>query len=172
MFRLLQSIFCFVGSSHLAVATCYRADGVTTVEDIPCDTSTGTSACCGADDYCLENGLCLNSGMLVRGSCTDPKWGAPCNKICPDNDPNSFLRLQTCGGQWSCTNGDCSNTVALQGGRQIVLRKEQLAGLGLTKAITLAATDTVPATACTATVTSSFQFSTVSRSAIQPDRRC
>jgi len=70
-------------------ANCYNVDGILQDADLnwrPCNPNAEISPCCNKDDYCLDNGLCLNAGssknlFTVQG-CTDPKCGAPCQKYC------------------------------------------------------------------------------------------
>lgn len=70
-----------------AQRNCWFPDGNTETQDLPCDPNADESACCGPDAFCLSNGLCLSSGVVSRGSCTDRTW----------NDP-------ACATQ--CTNGE------------------------------------------------------------------
>ncbi|KAK8080810.1 hypothetical protein PG997_008628 [Apiospora hydei] len=52
----------------------------------PCDPGADSSPCCGAKDYCMDNGLCLNADgnqfLTVQG-CTSAKWDK-CADICKD----------------------------------------------------------------------------------------
>lgn len=69
----------------VSVATaqkCWYPDGKTQAPDIPCKSGNEPSACCGADDFCMDNGLCLHLGVLSRGSCTDQTWGPFCPRYC------------------------------------------------------------------------------------------
>ena len=65
--------------------TCYGPDKQTVFTgDIPCTNATA-SACCSADGYCLENGLCITNLVLGRGSCTDQSWTSEaCPQYCTD----------------------------------------------------------------------------------------
>jgi hypothetical protein len=71
-----------------AAQTCYYLGG-SVAKDTPCNTTASFGPCCGADDYCLTNGLCFSSTslLLVRGSCTDPTWKAPeCARHCVSSE--------------------------------------------------------------------------------------
>lgn len=153
-----------------ALATCYFADGLTEAhDDVPCDSSAAVSHCCNAKNFCMDNGLCLLHGFFSRGSCTDPNWGPPCNKVCEDFVPDNGVSLAPCGGDnvFACDlpvagQDPCVENFTVPGGAQIVLRVDQVLGLGIGTAVTLGATATVPASSCVATVTAGLRFSTVS----------
>ncbi|KAK8183542.1 uncharacterized protein BKA78DRAFT_45011 [Phyllosticta capitalensis] len=70
--------------------TCWYPDGKTIPDDVPCNTTAGengdATACCGKDALCMANGLCLNWGILSRGSCTDNSWGKGCPQVCKDSE--------------------------------------------------------------------------------------
>lgn len=55
--------------------SCYSPDGSLS-KDVPCSTGSGESSCCGADEYCMNNGLCFGAGLFSRGTCTDKTWGS------------------------------------------------------------------------------------------------
>lgn len=66
-----------------AQSTCWYPDGETKSEtDVPCDPNADVSPCCGSQSYCMDNGLCFDSGSISRGSCTDPSWGDGCTPYC------------------------------------------------------------------------------------------
>lgn len=71
---------------------CWYPDGETPSPDIPCDTNGHTSACCGADNFCLNNGLCFGP-VLSRGSCTDRSWGKGCPQYCATGQFHSSCSL-------------------------------------------------------------------------------
>jgi hypothetical protein len=56
----------------------------------PCDPSAKHSGCCGTDDLCLDNSLCMATSGQYTGSiwqtgCTDPTGNdEACPKVCPD----------------------------------------------------------------------------------------
>lgn len=60
---------------------CYYPDGSTS-DDVPCSDG-GDSSCCGADSFCMDNGLCFGGGLVSRGSCTDKSWtSGACTAYC------------------------------------------------------------------------------------------
>lgn len=83
--------------------------------------------------------------------------------VVADGDNNHYAcNIPTPGDP---NQANCLNNFTISGGRQIVLRPEQLSNLGLSGALTLGAAATVPVgSSCdaAATVTSCLQFSTVS----------
>lgn len=156
-----------------ALATCYAADGVTIAPDhIPCDSTAETSSCCRSDAFCTDSGLCFREGHYARGSCTDRNWGQPCNRVCSNLFPQgSGFPVVACStdNTFACgfpaanqTVNVCLNNFTLPGTGSIVLRVDQVAGLGITTPLTLAPTATVPSSSCAATVTAGLRFSTVS----------
>ena len=79
-----------LGLARLArSANCFKVDGQ--VQDSQfgwkaCNPAVAAGPCCSAVDYCLDNGLCLNAGVVnnvytVQG-CTDASWGGKCRKYC------------------------------------------------------------------------------------------
>jgi hypothetical protein len=80
-----------LGLARLAEsANCYRVDGQ--IQDLQfgwkaCNpAAVAASPCCSAADYCLDNGICLNAGVVnnvftVQG-CTDASWDGDCRKYC------------------------------------------------------------------------------------------
>lgn len=68
-----------------AQRNCWFPDGNTETIDVPCNTNADESACCGPTAFCLSNGLCLDSGVVSRGSCTDRTWNSSaCAQQCTD----------------------------------------------------------------------------------------
>lgn len=63
-------------------AQCYYPDGETLAPDVACNSSASVSSCCGSGSWCLDNGLCYDSGVVSRGSCTDKSWGEGCAQYC------------------------------------------------------------------------------------------
>ncbi|KAK4497111.1 hypothetical protein PRZ48_011561 [Zasmidium cellare] len=165
------SLFLYIRPIH---ATCYFLDGITVSNDQPCDSTAAISPCCAAGGFCLDNGLCFDHGVTSRGSCTDQNWGAPCRKVCEDWLPTGGMPLTPCGDEFtyacglptpgtnSGNSGNCSNNITVPYGGQIVLRADQVANLGISSALTLGPTGTVPVSSCAATVTAGLRFSTVS----------
>lgn len=72
------------GLNVLASAqACYNSAGLIPSTDgkvkiwVPCNNNTANSACCCVDDYCMSNGLCLdthNEDQITQQGCTDPQW--------------------------------------------------------------------------------------------------
>lgn len=66
---------------------CYHRNGTITPSIYaPCNQNTEFSMCCrtggGTTDYCMPNGLCINTVQnpwveIWRESCTDPTWKSP-----------------------------------------------------------------------------------------------
>lgn len=73
--------------STRAAAKCYSYEG-NEIGAYPCNTTAEISPCCGSNDFCLSNGLCLNAGgnnAFTQQGCTDKAWGDPCRKYCAGN---------------------------------------------------------------------------------------
>jgi len=53
-----------------------------------CNESADQSHCCGANDYCLDNGLCYDfTGTISQAGCTDPDWtSSSCFQFCKSAD--------------------------------------------------------------------------------------
>ncbi|KAL3477787.1 hypothetical protein BJX99DRAFT_257159 [Aspergillus californicus] len=70
--------------------TCFFPSGAVAPGNVACSSDEYTS-CCGIDDLCLSNGLCLAVShqpyVLSRGACTDPEWGSGCPQYCRDDNP-------------------------------------------------------------------------------------
>ncbi len=83
MLSLLATLFLVIAQSD---AACYDTAGNKHDTFLPCNASANVSVCCGASDYCLDNGLCLDAGgdniFTVQG-CTSAQWEAPCKQYCP-----------------------------------------------------------------------------------------
>ncbi|RAL12170.1 uncharacterized protein BO97DRAFT_314863, partial [Aspergillus homomorphus CBS 101889] len=66
--------------------SCYFPSGSLAPENVPCSNST-YSACCGKNDICHSNGLCMDVSeqpyVLSHGACTDADWTSPnCPSVC------------------------------------------------------------------------------------------
>ncbi|KAK8227522.1 hypothetical protein HDK90DRAFT_62309 [Phyllosticta capitalensis] len=126
--------------------TCWYPDGETIPDDVPCNTTAGengdATACCGKDALCMANGLCLNWGILSRGSCTDNSWGKGCPQVCKDTKQSTGVRLLSCSvnsnditrDTWACDgNGGCDDpgaaTTTLTSNVLVLARPTQLASL-------------------------------------------
>ncbi|KAK9419102.1 putative Mid2 domain-containing protein [Seiridium unicorne] len=110
-------IFCYDRSGHF-----HKNESSSSWQ--PCELEAGTSAgiCCGASDFCLDNGLCLSDGgenaFSVQG-CTDPLWPAPCVDVCGvDNEQAGMSEtyIWPCGNPsnaWCCgLNASCCNSAS------------------------------------------------------------
>ncbi|PYH94089.1 hypothetical protein BO71DRAFT_399142 [Aspergillus ellipticus CBS 707.79] len=81
----LTTLFLVVGAT---ARTCYFPDGSTAAENVPCSDET-YSACCGKNDICMSNNLCMDVAeqpyVLSRGGCTDANWeSSNCPPVCQD----------------------------------------------------------------------------------------
>lgn len=153
---------------------CYYLDGHTlSTVDTPCDSSTRVSACCGPDSICLDNGLCFDAGVYSRGSCTDSGWSEPCNKVCADKFPQGGMALTPCSigtRLFACdlpnledsSQGNCLDNFTITGGSQFVMRPEQLVNLGISEALTLGGSATIPVNTELCVGTATLSASTVS----------
>jgi len=124
----------FLLSIHFLTAfssTCYFPDG-SIASDTPCTNSTA-SACCAADAYCLDNGLCITAMILSRGSCTDQTWKASeCASYCQNVVPSGGKGMAPCSSTlWSCDYGTCSQDNFSVPDGNIVLRPYQASSLGV-----------------------------------------
>lgn len=151
---------------------CWYPDGETlAISDIPCNTESSDSACCGPNSFCMSNGLCFGNGVLSRGSCTDKSWNSTeCAQFCTGTDGKIIIArskvnehtdksctdasagapLQPCNGDqglFACgtSNSDCindENTFTITGGNAILLHQS-----GKTEPLTVAPTSTLAAAA-------------------------
>lgn len=71
--------------------SCYN-EGGSVSSDIPCNSSSSVSQCCGANWACLSNGLCQEHGTTAysQGTCTDPTFQG-CLSFCNQGMWNSPL---------------------------------------------------------------------------------
>ena len=100
---LIFILFATLHTTH-ASSSCYYPSGDLATTDIPCNQSSGDSACCGQGFICLSNGVCQNPsltsnepGLYSRGSCTDKSWNSSqCPKFCV-NPSAPFNDVQTSG---------------------------------------------------------------------------
>lgn len=173
---ILALVLLIMSFNFGASATCYFADGISEATDfVPCDTTADISTCCPSHSFCTTSGLCLGATGYGRGSCTDPEWGAPCNKVCPSFFPQGGMPVTACNLDkvFACDfpypgqdeKGNCLDNFTIPDPIQIVLRVDQVAGLGMSTPLTLGPTATVPVpdSSCAATVTGGLRFSTVSQ---------
>lgn len=77
-----------------SASTCWHPDGENIADfDVPCDPFADVSPCCGSASYCMDNGLCYDSGSISRGSCTDKTWGDGCPQYCYNSrSPRCWLQ--------------------------------------------------------------------------------
>ncbi|KAK0704466.1 hypothetical protein B0H67DRAFT_350426 [Lasiosphaeris hirsuta] len=112
--RFLASVSALGLAGIAESANCYKVDGK--LQDTkygwkPCNPDAAASPCCSAIDYCLDNGLCLNAGVVnnyitVQG-CTDPTWGGSCRKYCAGSmDSNGYVGITICDGSNNACCGD------------------------------------------------------------------
>ena len=154
---------------------CYFPDGSPAPNDTPCDTSAAVSPCCGEIDTCFENGLCTGGSSPGRGSCTDRNWGKGCPEYCQDFSTNGGRPLYPCSevglSTYSGTARDCNSTFVVEKWNP-VLRVSQVAPLGYSAAVTLAATDTLglpsssPSTRTSVSTASSCAIATSTSTAV------
>ncbi|KAF7923228.1 uncharacterized protein EAE98_007933 [Botrytis deweyae] len=98
---------------------CFSSNGSCDPNGIPCFSNDSASRCCGSDEFCSTNKLCVSKNdpnKFSRGSCTDPTFrAASCPKICQSiGDTGAVL---PCGdpslGQFCCDEGrgfECCST--------------------------------------------------------------
>ncbi|KAI1150292.1 hypothetical protein F4825DRAFT_452596 [Nemania diffusa] len=116
MFTILVVLLVAVTQSS---ATCYDTAGNEHDTFFPCNATAEVSVCCSGSDYCLDNGLCLDTGgdniFTVQG-CTSSTWEAPCKQYCPGLPPtqNWYQDLTLCksidkvSGEYCCgQNASC-----------------------------------------------------------------
>ncbi|KAF2169784.1 hypothetical protein M409DRAFT_52285 [Zasmidium cellare ATCC 36951] len=122
---------------------CFFPDGSDST-DVPCNSSATHSACCASTSYRLSNGVCLSSGILSRGSCTDQSWDADgCGQYCTNYNTGGGYAIMACTNTtFTCRfNPDkCSVTSSvftMKDMDTIVLKSDQL-----TSAMELAGVDT------------------------------
>ncbi|KAF2084043.1 hypothetical protein K490DRAFT_59930 [Saccharata proteae CBS 121410] len=153
----------FAKSGHYLL-TVYSSD------DTPCNSTASESACCGADAYCLGNGMCWNGNSLSRGSCTTKDWtNSACVQDCQDVYPSAGAAVQLCEqtndkfyyacrvGESNCVAASSSGSLFTLGtaASSIVLRPTQLAeALSAAGSTSLAAAIDATATSSGAVATS------------------
>ncbi|KAK8206156.1 hypothetical protein HDK77DRAFT_512969 [Phyllosticta capitalensis] len=80
--------------------TCWYPDGSTIAADTPCNDTAAAAGeatpCCNGASLCIANGLCLDSGITTRGSCTDSEWGDGCTQYCREELPAEGAPLRLC----------------------------------------------------------------------------
>ncbi|TGO22129.1 hypothetical protein BPAE_0181g00120 [Botrytis paeoniae] len=98
---------------------CFSSNGSCDPNGIPCFSNDSASRCCGSDEFCSTNKLCVSKNdpnKFSRGSCTDPTFrAASCPNICQSiGDTGAVL---PCGdpslGQFCCDEGrgfECCST--------------------------------------------------------------
>ncbi len=119
--QLLISLLPGQPATVSALANCYNYRGELVNGWSPCNQDATVSTCCGSVDFCLSNGLCLDTAgdnfYTVQG-CTDPSWGAPCSKLCADDDfSGNYSLLWICAqhnNQYCCgaDNTCCDSTAS------------------------------------------------------------
>ncbi|KAK3115569.1 hypothetical protein LTR53_004929 [Teratosphaeriaceae sp. CCFEE 6253] len=138
--RALPAAILFIAIAHSQ--TCYLPDGNTIASnDTPCGGSNATAAaCCPADSFCLDNGLCYGEGLVSRASCTDATWDSPaCAGYCRTESPSSAIGITPCASDGDSNTFICGlnttdcqagrNTFVMSGGSGVQLRASQVATL-------------------------------------------
>ncbi|KAI4728536.1 hypothetical protein E4T49_03593 [Aureobasidium sp. EXF-10728] len=122
----------------VSAQTCYYPDGLTTSDDIPCNSNAKASSCCPTGSFCMDNGLCFGGGVVSRSSCTDQAWASPeCARYCRDVNESSAIGLTACDANsrtFVCglNNSQCQSTrstFAMTDGNALVLRPAQIEAL-------------------------------------------
>ncbi|KAI5369309.1 hypothetical protein Slin15195_G001850 [Septoria linicola] len=163
-------------SSPLAAAAaaatpqqCYYPDGSES-PDTPCNATAaaakgGFSACCSETSYCMDNGLCLEAGILTRMSCTDKTFAdKTCPQYCNTENQGDPYELTPCTATtFTCglSPANCSiaaSVFPVPDLKDIVLQADQLvtamSAAGLATASidpTSTPTETIPILTVTAT---------------------
>lgn len=104
-------------------ATCYNSQGFPWTYSseepvaswVPCDPGAEVTNCCGPDDYCMSNGLCMDAvidNMISQQGCTDKNWAGPCQNYCggTQSDAAGLHFLWRCDGQSHCCGNNRSTT--------------------------------------------------------------
>lgn len=98
---------------------CFSSNGSCDPNGMPCFSNDSASRCCGSDEYCSTNKLCVSKNDPNRfssGSCTDPTFrSASCPNICQSVGDTGVVL--PCGdpslGQFCCDEGrgfECCST--------------------------------------------------------------
>lgn len=113
LFLLLASTLPPMARAH--EVRCYAPDGHTLADNltyVPCnklgiEQDGVESSCCRLDgkaderDLCATSGLCLNSGVLFRGYCTDKNWDSPaCINVCTNSSVGSTETISFLPRPW------------------------------------------------------------------------
>ncbi|TGJ86959.1 hypothetical protein E0Z10_g1847 [Xylaria hypoxylon] len=98
---MLASLILLALAIRRSDAVCYDTSGLARDGFFPCNTSAEVSVCCGGTDYCLDNGLCLDTtgdNIFTVQACTSVTWDAPCKQYCPGLPPtmNFYQDLTLC----------------------------------------------------------------------------
>lgn len=159
-------------SAILAATTpqqCYFPDGSESTHT-PCNATAaaakgGFSACCSDTSYCMDNGLCLEAGILTRMSCTDKTFAdTTCPQYCNTDNMGDPYELTPCTATtFTCGLSPANCSVAttvfpVTDLKNIVLQADQLvtamSAAGIATASvdpTVSPTETVPVLTVTAT---------------------
>lgn len=117
MLRNILFVLCLNFLAKAQVPSCFYPNGAHADHDYACNLTSEVSFCCGINDVCLENKICVGNGYdgstampWNRGSCTDPTWQSPdCPKFCYTDDPAN----KPSGGSWivQCKPNEAPNDV-------------------------------------------------------------
>ncbi|KAF2229650.1 hypothetical protein EV356DRAFT_580635 [Viridothelium virens] len=95
----------FISTARTDKHTCYLPNGKVDTQSLACHPELAESHCCGVQDYCLSNGLCLSNNSVAVGGCTDQNWDHPaCFQHC--REATSWSRLSPVhneGNAFCCT---------------------------------------------------------------------
>ncbi|KAK3375558.1 hypothetical protein B0T24DRAFT_616476 [Lasiosphaeria ovina] len=154
----------WIGLANCA-ATCYDYAGQVQPNIYPCNLDPGLpSPCCGSNDFCLSNGLCLDGGGnngLTQQGCTSQAWMSPCVKHCPESnagDGHVYLMMCSgfdgenknalcCGTDYTC----CNATQSLLTGIPKFSTLSRAAGLTMTTTSTTLSSSSTTSTTSSAT---------------------
>ncbi|KAL4786419.1 hypothetical protein BJX76DRAFT_355147 [Aspergillus varians] len=94
---------------------CFFPSGTVAPGNVACSSDQYTS-CCGTNDLCLSNGLCLSVShqpfVLSRGACTDPEWGSGCPQYCRNNNPEGGCTVSNLNFELDVSTYCCGNLEA------------------------------------------------------------
>ncbi len=108
LFTISRGAICYKGSGNPWVfSSQYPIDAW-----VPCLPEAEVSACCSLGDFCMTNGLCMDStanNFLTQQGCTDRNWSAPCNNYCPgpSSEQHGYLPLPRATPDLSLDNRRC-----------------------------------------------------------------
>ncbi|ESZ92052.1 hypothetical protein SBOR_7552 [Sclerotinia borealis F-4128] len=82
---------------------CFLSNGNNDPNGIPCFSGDNTSRCCGANEFCSTNKLCVSKNdpnKFSRGSCVDPTFqAASCPNVCQSGEFSETLNTMSRKGK-------------------------------------------------------------------------